>query len=305
MARAFVGEGLVTGVQLDLHDIQGIVFYSFADQPNAAYLHVHFAPDPALGREWLASLAPEVTRAWHAKHDRRDESVQVAFTAAGLEALGVPADVINTFGREFYVGMNSQERAKVLGDLDGDPPSGWEFGAPSQTPIHAVLILFARSELALSALRARHVARLASAGATIVHEDTAALSPNAREHFGFHDGISQPNIEGSPRSRKRAIEPEVPAGEFLLGYRNAYGNVPPTPHYNGTDIGQNGTFLVYRALRQDVAAFWNAVYERARPPRRELGRCGRASRRSAGRALAERRAACSPPRPRRGLVGRR
>lgn len=102
-----------------------------------------------------------------------------------------------------------------------------------------------------------------------------------REHFGFVDGISQPRIEdgmpGSAIAGKKASvtskwEP-LAAGEFLLGYLDeldlknlgdqlvssvinplsAPESDPAKSAYH--TLTMNGSFLVYRKLEQDVAAF--------------------------------------------------
>ena len=97
------------------------------------------------------------------------------------------------------------------------------------------------------------------------------------EPFGFHDGISQPKIDGLKG-------PGVPAGEFILGYLNHYGLiaggpvVPRTldpsgvlpalenPHHlaaNLADLGRHGSYVVYRKLEQDVAGFWRFMRDEA------------------------------------------
>ena len=98
------------------------------------------------------------------------------------------------------------------------------------------------------------------------------------EHFGFKDGISQPGIRGklseqeddylTPRrkddaSNEDSIEygihgkPLVAPGEFILGYSVQSPNHPrnvlaaqPTHR-----LLKNGSYLVYRRLKQDVNAF--------------------------------------------------
>ena len=104
-----------------------------------------------------------------------------------------------------------------------------------------------------------------------------------REPFGFVDGISQPVIRGTYKGRRNAdpihlVEP----GEFVLGYPDNRGNIPPGPTLAATldpanklplvsgsldfsrtvvenqrDIGFNGSFLVIRELEQDVDGFWD------------------------------------------------
>jgi Dyp-type peroxidase family len=95
-----------------------------------------------------------------------------------------------------------------------------------------------------------------------------------REHFGFHDGVSQPAIEGLGRTDSPSNT--IRAGEFILGYPNEYGLfadsptldrsadptglLPVSPPGNGTaDLGKNGSYLVVRQLAQDVPGFWGFV----------------------------------------------
>jgi Dyp-type peroxidase family len=68
----------------------------------------------------------------------------------------------------------------------------------------------------------------------------------AYEHFGFRDGVSQPVI-GNPRPTRQAIA----AGEFILGYPKERGIEPlQEPRW-----AHNGSYAVFRRLRQDVWAF--------------------------------------------------
>lgn len=99
------------------------------------------------------------------------------------------------------------------------------------------------------------------------------------EHFGFKDGISQPGIRGkisekendffTPRlkdndsSNENSVEygihgkPLIAPGEFILGYPVQSPNrprkvLPPQPTH---PLLKNGSYLVYRRLKQDVNAF--------------------------------------------------
>jgi Dyp-type peroxidase family len=91
-----------------------------------------------------------------------------------------------------------------------------------------------------------------------------------KEHFGFHDGISQPTIKGlkRPDTKENIIE----AGEFILGYKNEYGQYTPRPTVPAQadptnlltlmpensmhDLGINGSYIVFRQLEQNVPLFW-------------------------------------------------
>ena len=247
---------------LELHDIQGIVLFAYASLSHARYLSVSFeggaSPEP-----WLAELRHEVQgAATRSGTHPRDERVHVAFTHAGLERLGLEKRELESFPRELQQGMGNPLRAHVL----GDDPRTWEFGAPHQPTLHALLLVFAKTPEGVAALRDRLVSRLASYGCVVVHEDSAQLREPLREPFGFRDGIAQPHIAGSPRAR-RSHEVEVAAGEFVLGYPNAYEELPPSPKgKDGFDLGKNGSYLVYRKLRQDTSGFWQCMLDQAEPP---------------------------------------
>jgi Dyp-type peroxidase family len=93
----------------------------------------------------------------------------------------------------------------------------------------------------------------------LAHEDGIG---SEGEHFGFADPISQPPIEGAdtpsypgdgvqePDGTWRPLKP----GEFLLGYEDEAGPdgaQGPEPF----ELRRNGTYVVFRKLYQDVAAF--------------------------------------------------
>jgi deferrochelatase/peroxidase EfeB len=108
-------------------------------------------------------------------------------------------------------------------------------------------------------------ATVAEAGLAVVHEEHAHTLEGAREHFGFADGFAQPAVEGSSDERAsgggvplekgwRALAP----GEFILGYEDEDSRVDPKrrlPSAPHEPLGRNGTYMVWRKLRQDVAMF--------------------------------------------------
>lgn len=242
----------------DLSDIQGIVLFSYSAAPDACYLHVFFPPG-ARPRAWLAELLPLVTDSNRCAMGA--DRLNVAFAAPGLARLGLDDVELATFPRELLQGMGNPLRAHVNGDAGANAPATWEFGAPHQTAIHAVLMLFSKDEAALLELRARERARLDAHGAEVVHEDRGRIGD--REHFGFADGIEQPHVMGSPRPRPSHAD-VVAAGEFVLGHMNAYDELPPSPRgAGGYALGRNGSYLVYRKLAQDVSSFWGAMFDRA------------------------------------------
>jgi Dyp-type peroxidase family len=105
-------------------------------------------------------------------------------------------------------------------------------------------------------------------GLKVVHTQCTHRLAGNREHFGFRDGIAQPSILGGPaqRSGQGVAGPAgswlgLPAGEFVFGYPAADGKLPSGPP---PPLDRNGTFLVYRKLEQDVAAFRRFVAHQGR-----------------------------------------
>jgi Dyp-type peroxidase family len=113
----------------------------------------------------------------------------------------------------------------------------------------------------------------ATEGLRVVAEHLADSLLNSREHFGFADGLAQPDIEGvAPGGRRQAAAAGggVPLpgagwrplrlGEFVLGYTDEDGETN-----EGPDAGlvRNGTFMVYRRLEQRVFAFREALRDAA------------------------------------------
>lgn len=250
---------------LELDDIQGIVIRGYGNLRAASFVLFRIV-DPAAARGWLQTLIDTVTTGTTRP---QETSLNVAFTASGLRALGMSPELMAMFSSEFTGGMALPHRSRMLGDVGASAPDNWTWGGPSNEEIDLVLLLYARDAARLtsvydSLLNAaegqglRHIATL----------ETVDLGD--REHFGFHDGIAQPLIEGLPKSGPPADT--IKAGEFILGYPNEYGLytdrplVSPAldPHNRlpvdvggsgNRDLGRNGSYLVFRQLRQDVPGF--------------------------------------------------
>lgn len=261
-----------------LSDIQGIITSGYGHLPHAAYLFVSMTHVDG-ARRWLSDIAGSVTSSQHriAGHGLPEErppvGVNIGITAEGLRAIGLPLEVIRTFPLEFQDGIASEERSRILGDTGVSAPVTWEIGGPLTDSVHAMLMLFAATELALDDLCREHRRLLEASGGTVEvpgSEQRGYRPDSFTEPFGFHDGIAQPSIAGLTGHG-------VPTGEFILGYENHYGLIPPVPvvprettaacalpplgnPYHAdtplSDLGRNGSYLVYRKLQQDVAGFW-------------------------------------------------
>jgi Dyp-type peroxidase family len=251
---------------LERDDIQGLVARGYSDLKAAAYVTLRI-DDPAAARTWLGSLLGQVTSAPVRASER---ALNIAFTAAGLQALGLPDVTLAQFSNQFTAGMTTPHRRRMFGDLGPSAPEAWAWGGPSQPEPQVMLLLFARDDQSL----AHYYAELSQAygGVSEVVKLDAIVDLDGKEHFGFTDGISQPTIEGMS-SRSDTPPNTIRAGEFVLGYVNEYaqytdrpllqrnldpsGMLPLDVEGSGrADLGRNGTYLVFRQLAQDVRGFW-------------------------------------------------
>jgi Dyp-type peroxidase family len=268
---------------LEREDIQAIVLvgHGHLHFQTSLFLRIPETNLPGL-RGWLAALAEEVAVARVNKEKKPTRVVQVALTATGLRQLNFPAQSMSTFLGEFVDGMAEPVRARILGDEGSSAPEKWQFGGPSQEPVDLMLLLYAATGRDLEAFYQAHKERFEKVGIREVYRQDTLFMANGAEPFGFRDGIAQPAIEGVSRSRDASPEPEVKPGEFILGYENAYDRLSFTPTVGQADdpenllaahpddshlkdFGRNGTYLVLRKLRQDVAGFWKFFEEKSHP----------------------------------------
>lgn len=270
------GNGAAVPTAIDLAAVQGLLVSAFAHLHCAAF-RLFRIDHAARASRWLSHVAAAVTPG-----EGRQEgwSLNLALTAQGLAALGLSSDTLRTFPPAFIEGMSSFRRSRILGDVGLSQPRHWRWGG-QETPVHVLLLIYGEAEDEIEREKQRWRAPT-DAGVTEILTLDAGRQPDGREHFGFMDGIGQPVVAGSGRLQRQLNRTghatELPVGEFVLGYRNVYGepSLGPTvdaaldPHSalprsdivpGRRDLGLNGTYLVFRQLSQDVPAFWKFVSE--------------------------------------------
>jgi len=279
---------------LDLHEIQGNVLGGFnKDLQHLLFLRfgrVHGA------RRWLAEVIGDVATSeevlsfndsFRSSRARRGSEagaptatwLNVAFTHAGLAALGVSPRELGSFPDAFRQGMAA--RADLLGDRGSSDPSGWVRPFARSGGVHAVLILASDRASDLRSALAMHRRRLVDQGIRVVSSQAGHTRPDqpGHEHFGFKDGISQPGIRGITARQNPADDGQgLPGqdllwpGEFVLGYptqiprpsaQDAENEDPGPVSRSGPAWTANGSYLVFRRLRQDVAGFRRFVADAA------------------------------------------
>jgi Dyp-type peroxidase family len=233
---------------LELSEIQATVLR----QRPAPYFgtHVLLRVDGArAGRELLRRLTPHIDSAtswWRADNPW----LFVGLSYAGLEALGVPRDALESFPEAFRVGMAA--RARQLGDEGANDPKTWDppFG---KGEIHVGVSAFADSEeqrRRVLAIAREQYERLS--GVRVLRTQDFGAQPGDLNPLGYKDGIDQPAIEGAGEPLPGQGRP-IKAGEFILGYPGEAG-VPlamPQPEI----LGRNGTYVGLRKYQSRVGAF--------------------------------------------------
>jgi deferrochelatase/peroxidase EfeB len=189
--------------------------------------------------------------------------LNIGFTWAGLKALGLPAEVLDDFPTAFREGPALRARTSVTSDLhvglgDGreSAPELWTIGGPRNPDVHVLVSLHARGADRLGEVSTL----LQSAFASHLlrerwHGDAQGLGGEGRVHFGYRDGIGQPRIRGGHGNHREDMQPDMPAGDLLLGcdYMNSFdgnfaGDLPDR-------LADNATYGAFRVLSQDVPGF--------------------------------------------------
>ncbi|UAK24779.1 Dyp-type peroxidase [Sphingomonas nostoxanthinifaciens] len=178
----------------------------------------------------------------------------IAFSAIGLAELGMLYDGADP---SFIDGMEN------LSEMLGDDTTEW-LPEYLDRQIDGVLLVAAwdadidqAETMALDA--AGEVLGLFGASLTVIAQEVGSLNRVAPGHemFGFADGVSQPGVKGlhKPIAADDQGFPGqdlVELGDFLLGpYESELGtaSTPPQPWM------QDGSYMVFRRLQQDVKAF--------------------------------------------------
>jgi Dyp-type peroxidase family len=244
---------MVRRLPVELDDLQGNILRAYRF-PMARHLFVRIG-DPAAGRAWLGGQAARVTAAVPWTGRGPGTTTNLAFTYAGLAALGVAPGVLASFPAVFREGMAA--RAGILGDAGPSAPDHWHPGL-GRGQAHVLVSVYAQDDAVLArAIADVHAGVESTEGASVVHERETRELAGSREHFGFDDGFGQPAVTSVADPTARGVRDlfgwrSLPVGEFVLGYRDDEGGLPAAPTGG---LGRNATYLVYREYVQDVVGF--------------------------------------------------
>ena len=262
----------------DPANVQGGILQSYPDFDHGCLLLLQFASP-----EGLAALLNSLSVTWQSNPPGSDGiATNIAFTAEGLRAAGLSDDEMRELPDEFIQGM--ERRAGLLGDLRINHPRRWrlpaanwrdgvnarDIGQDDPSPridlsaVHAVVQVRLKAPGPDPAVAPRDQLMAVMQALVATHSDIKPLSlqwmqrqrnlkGDFEEHFGFVDSNSDPVLS---RVKAGDIFPnQIHLGELLCGYPNLADKESPLA---GTParvqaLLQDGSFLVIRKLRQDVA----------------------------------------------------
>jgi deferrochelatase/peroxidase EfeB len=232
-------------VTLETQEIQGIAVSGYRHLPYSKYFFLSIY-DPEEAKSWLKQLLPRITTSdWG--QSKPTEAINIALTHSGLAELGLPPETLISFSQEFIEGMTDLNRSRQLGDVGESHVKEWD-DIWRDRWVHILLIAQAETKQGLEQFCREdwsNFGGLNLQGEETGYQDLQTLyeahnhypmqghSSNGsrpyegREHFGFRDAISQPEIEGSPK--QVMTQDSIKAGEFILGYHNEDGDLPLTP----------------------------------------------------------------------------
>jgi Dyp-type peroxidase family len=222
-----------------------------------------------------------------ARHPSASPFVGAAFTYPGLRKLTPGAQAIPSVA--FQLGLPA--RSAFLGDPTGPKEEGsranWIVGGP-KNPIDALVIVAGDTRAAVDKRVDEVRARIKKAGLKTVYLEKGGVRSDlpGHEHFGFDDGISQPGIRGRASEApddfitERYIASDQEPANRLFGYPGqdlvwpgvlilGHPATSPDPLIPGLsspaipEWTRNGSFLVFRRLRQDVGLFWRTMKQEA------------------------------------------
>jgi Dyp-type peroxidase family len=265
--------------KLESSQIQSLIFGGLSNLPHGKLLLLSLADDRKAAKAMMTALMPHIAY----NDGRKIEAPAVLTLAIGPSALvklGLPSSAIESFPAAFLDGMTAPGRERILGDCGAEErPQKWWW---KHSHFDLALLIYAETGPDLAALE-KSIRTAAKAGLhQVLHEvPLETVTSDRSEAFGFFDGVSQPLIKGTYKATR---EPDgvnlVNPGEFILGYPDNRGNMPPAPRLSAAldpkrrlpigqggwnfdagigsdhrDIGRNGSYLVIRQLEQHVEAF--------------------------------------------------
>lgn len=233
---------------VDFRNIQGLIVQGYK-HPCSRHLLFRF-PAPGPGRAFLRSLATTITWADHWGEAKPATLTNVGLSYTGLATLALPANILEAFPDEFRVAPD----AVAMGDYGASAPEEWWHRQFPTSDIHVAVQLYALDVATLDSI-SRSVRNLANAAGIVELFPNSDHTPlegrmlaDNKVHFGYRDGISQPDVDWGNGSGSVSFR------HFVLGYSDSQIGSQPEDS-PAKEIFQDSSYAVLRWMYQDVARF--------------------------------------------------
>jgi Dyp-type peroxidase family len=253
----------MSAVEVDFSNIQANVVRSYG-YPFSRHLLFHF-PDTGNAKSFFRDVLTRVSTADQSLQSKPEPLINVGITYQGLRCLGVAATTLDNFDAVFQEGPDGA----ALGDLTpvSNPDTWWEMQFRTED-VHCIVHIHCNTEksIELGSSYLRTLSKSLGVSELLPRKDGTTLDGRSlgggRVHFGYKDGIGQPTVawNGSPSSSPDSNE--LHYRHFLLGYAN--DSVPSYPRDGpAAALTKDSSYMVFRWVYQDVAAFNHFLHERA------------------------------------------
>jgi Dyp-type peroxidase family len=189
-------------------------------------------------------------------------SVALGARLADLLELADVRDLDLAFAAGMVPSRTGDPTATTLANGKRNPaaPPNWVVGGPAH-PIDLLVIFASDGDIEREARPV--LTSLGEAGLRVDYQEHGSLLPGDVEHFGFHDGISQPGVRGDvvvdgrrqPITTRYGVPPDADVEFGKPGQPIAGAEQFLVDPFDAGNRLRNGSLLVFRRLRQDVAAF--------------------------------------------------
>jgi Dyp-type peroxidase family len=243
--------------EVNFSNVQGNILKGF-NKPHMRLIFFNFSNLNA-SKKWLRLVADRIPNTQDLimaskefKEKRKKDKtyrpqetwLHISLSARGIKKLGKNLHLFNS--DPFVKGM--KKRADFLGDYGKNSPKNWI--EPFKTiGVDGVLIIASDQIDDADAAVINAIVEATEMGITVagIQKGTGITNEQGKnvEHFGFRDGVSQPLVKGID-TKVKENDDIFEANDFVLS--------------GADDVWMNeGSFLVFRRLQQDVNGFWNFV----------------------------------------------
>jgi deferrochelatase/peroxidase EfeB len=260
--------------QPDKSNIQGMILRGFT-HPFSCHMVFKFNTR-AGAKSFIKAILPYVQSAENWGVDKPGMMLNIGLTFSGITiASDLTRGDMQTFPPEFQQGPISANSQASLNDYGSSLPTGWAFGNKTKQVdcvVHAYALTAAQLEQLVSLISGA----AKTAGLTeylpidngTKRLEEYPLMPRFSVHFGYQDGIDQPDLSWS--------DPPNPNDNgdlryFLIGH--PIGDSGPYPNVgNAGDFAKDGCYNAFRMLYQDSKAFDTFLDDNAESIATKLGK---------------------------------